>query len=80
VNLILKPGADLVVLFKPQFELGRDAIGEGGIVRDQEKAKIALAETAAWGEAIQLNCVATADSPITGTDGNFEYLIHWKKH
>jgi 23S rRNA (cytidine1920-2'-O)/16S rRNA (cytidine1409-2'-O)-methyltransferase len=73
----LKEGADLLVLFKPQFELGREFIGEGGIVQDQSRALLALDETLNWARGHGLECRGTADSPITGTDGNREYLIHW---
>jgi 23S rRNA (cytidine1920-2'-O)/16S rRNA (cytidine1409-2'-O)-methyltransferase len=73
----LKEGADLLVLFKPQFELGREFIGEGGIVQDQSPALLALDETLNWARGHGLECRGTADSPITGTDGNREYLIHW---
>jgi 23S rRNA (cytidine1920-2'-O)/16S rRNA (cytidine1409-2'-O)-methyltransferase len=79
VVTVLETGADLLVLFKPQFELGREAIGEGGIVKDQSAAKIALNETTKWAIKFGLQLEGTADSPITGTDGNHEYLVHWKK-
>jgi 23S rRNA (cytidine1920-2'-O)/16S rRNA (cytidine1409-2'-O)-methyltransferase len=75
----LAPGAPLVVLFKPQFEVGREAIGSGGIVGDQILAQNKLRETITWAEALGLQCQGTMSSPILGTDGNHEYLIHWVK-
>lgn len=71
--------ADFIILFKPQFELGREWIGEGGIVRDQTMAKKNLEETIQWATALGLEYQNQMESPIQGTDGNIEYLIHWKK-
>lgn len=73
----LTQGADLVVLFKPQFELGREWIGEGGIVTSQEQAKRVLEDTIEWSKSLGLQCRGWIDSPIQGTDGNREYLVHW---
>ena len=73
----LEYGADLVVLYKPQFELGREWIGPGGIVMDQSVAQTHLQETLTWAQAIGLQAKGTRESPIQGTDGNTEYLIHW---
>jgi 23S rRNA (cytidine1920-2'-O)/16S rRNA (cytidine1409-2'-O)-methyltransferase len=73
----LNQGADLLVLFKPQFELGREQIGEGGIVQNQEHAQTYLRDTLAWAESHNLKNQGWTVSPVTGTDGNTEYLIHW---
>ncbi|MBC7397197.1 MAG: TlyA family RNA methyltransferase [Bdellovibrionales bacterium] len=75
---VLAPHSDLVVLFKPQFEVGREWVGEGGIVKDQEHAKKVREEVIRWAECLGLRHCGTIDSPIQGTDGNHEYLIHWK--
>ena len=75
---ILKNGADLVVLFKPQFEVGREWVGEGGIVKDQSHAKEVLEDTLRWATSLGLQNLGMIESPIQGTDGNHEYLIHWK--
>lgn len=79
LDVITEPGTDYLILFKPQFEVGREFVGEGGIVRDQELAQKILQETIEWASSINLRCEGTIDSPILGTDGNHEYLIHWKK-
>ena len=70
------PGADLVALVKPQFEVGREGIGKGGIVREQALVEDSLKRvrdfvetTAGWPV---LGLVA---SPIAGSDGNQEYLL-----
>lgn len=70
------PGAWLVALVKPQFEVGRGAIGKGGIVRDAAARESAVARIAAWLEGMPGWCVVGAvASPITGGDGNAEVLI-----
>ncbi|MEA2646224.1 MAG: rRNA (cytidine1920-2-O)/16S rRNA (cytidine1409-2-O)-methyltransferase, partial [Chloroflexota bacterium] len=51
------PGADLLLLFKPQFEVGRGAVGKGGVVRDVEVREAALAEFVAWAESEGLSCL-----------------------
>lgn len=71
-----KPGAWAVLLVKPQFEVGRDGVGKGGIVRDPAAGEAALAEMARWiGEEQGWRVVGTAPSPISGGDGNNEYLL-----
>ena len=77
---IMKPGTELVVLFKPQFEVGKEWVEDGGIVRNQEIAQGVMKETLEWAEkTIQLIVKGMIPSPILGTDGNHEYLIHWIK-
>jgi 23S rRNA (cytidine1920-2'-O)/16S rRNA (cytidine1409-2'-O)-methyltransferase len=67
---------DLVLLIKPQFEVGREQVGKGGIVRDASAqagavAKVRSAVAELGGEAIEV-----IDSPIQGTEGNKEFLLH----
>jgi 23S rRNA (cytidine1920-2'-O)/16S rRNA (cytidine1409-2'-O)-methyltransferase len=74
----LAPGAEVVALFKPQFELARDAVSRGGVVRDPANTAAALAEFGDW---IQRDGVATAlDQPVAagvrGVKGNQEWLVH----
>jgi 23S rRNA (cytidine1920-2'-O)/16S rRNA (cytidine1409-2'-O)-methyltransferase len=75
-RLIAPSGADLVALFKPQFELGREAIGKGGIVRDAGAAERAAVEFAGWLESA-LGAVARPPmpSPVRGAKGNQEWLV-----
>jgi 23S rRNA (cytidine1920-2'-O)/16S rRNA (cytidine1409-2'-O)-methyltransferase len=72
-------GADLIALVKPQFEVGPERVGKGGLVRDEAARHEALAGVQAFltqsGWAVQ----ATADSPIEGGDGNREYLVWAQK-
>ncbi len=76
VRLVAVGGADLVALFKPQFELGREAIGKGGIVRDTAESETAAAGFAAWLEST-FGAVAQAPmpSPVRGAKGNLEFLV-----
>jgi len=70
------PGAWLVVLFKPQFEVGRSQIGKGGIVRDAAVRERALADFSAWLSSEQRwTVLGSMQSPIAGGDGNIEYLV-----
>ncbi len=69
------PGAWLVALIKPQFEVGRNHIGKGGIVRDTTASAAAVARIALWLEAASWNVAGILPAPITGGDGNQEFLI-----
>lgn len=73
---LLKPGADMVVLVKPQFEAGRSEVGKGGIVKDPAVQARVVEEVAAAADRLGLRRVATVESPITGTEGNREFLLH----
>ena len=69
------PGADLVLLVKPQFEAGHGRVGKGGLVTDPAVRQDCLAATAAWVTGQGWSVEATTDSPITGGDGNHEFLL-----
>jgi 23S rRNA (cytidine1920-2'-O)/16S rRNA (cytidine1409-2'-O)-methyltransferase len=69
------PGADLVALVKPQFEVGRERVGKGGVVADPAARADALAGVRGFLEACGWTVRATADSPIAGGDGNREHLL-----
>lgn len=73
---LAETGADLVTLVKPQFEmLSRGDVGRGGVVRDTDAREAALARVHDWLESEGWTVRETADSPITGGDGNHEYLL-----
>jgi 23S rRNA (cytidine1920-2'-O)/16S rRNA (cytidine1409-2'-O)-methyltransferase len=77
---VSKKGTEFIVLFKPQFEVGKDHVEAGGIVRDQAYAQKVLEETVAHLNAeLGISVKNMVPSPILGTDGNHEYLIHWIK-
>jgi 23S rRNA (cytidine1920-2'-O)/16S rRNA (cytidine1409-2'-O)-methyltransferase len=70
------PGAWLVALIKPQFEVGPAAVGKGGIVRDPALHREVCARIATWlGSQPGWSVLGVIDSPIAGADGNREFLI-----
>ncbi len=73
------PGADLIVLVKPQFQVGPGRVGKGGIVRDEPARLEALTKARAFVEAAGWRVQATELSPISGADGNVEYLLWARK-
>jgi 23S rRNA (cytidine1920-2'-O)/16S rRNA (cytidine1409-2'-O)-methyltransferase len=73
---LLNRGADVVALVKPQFEAGRDEVGKGGIVRDDEVRARVVEEITRAADALGLTRVALTDSPIPGMEGNKEFLLH----
>jgi 23S rRNA (cytidine1920-2'-O)/16S rRNA (cytidine1409-2'-O)-methyltransferase len=72
-------GADLIALVKPQFEVGPQRVGKGGLVKDEAARTQALAEVKAFLETAGWAVQATADSPVEGGDGNREYLLWARK-
>jgi len=72
---LAKPGAVLVALVKPQFEVGRAAVGKGGIVRDAAAVSAARARVRSFLEGAGWTVTGEAESPIRGGDGNVEYLV-----
>jgi 23S rRNA (cytidine1920-2'-O)/16S rRNA (cytidine1409-2'-O)-methyltransferase len=68
-------GADLVALVKPQFEAGRDAIGKGGLVKDEASRLQAVADVADFLTARGWAVRATAESPVLGGEGAREHLV-----
>lgn len=73
---LAEPGADLVCLVKPQFEMeSRAEVGKGGVVKDSDARQAALDRVSAWLESLGWSVQATAESPISGGDGNLEYLL-----
>jgi len=70
------PGACLVALIKPQFEVGKGQVGKGGVVRDPAQHAEVCARIAAWlQEAMGWRVLGLTESPITGPEGNREFLI-----
>lgn len=67
---------EVVVLVKPQFEAGREQVGKGGIVRDPEVQQAAVRKVARAVEELGGNAIETIESPILGTEGNREFLLH----
>jgi 23S rRNA (cytidine1920-2'-O)/16S rRNA (cytidine1409-2'-O)-methyltransferase len=74
--LLLVPGAPVVALVKPQFEVGRDKVGKGGIVRDEGDRRHAVADVVGAARALGFAVMGETTSPITGGKGNVEFLVH----
>jgi 23S rRNA (cytidine1920-2'-O)/16S rRNA (cytidine1409-2'-O)-methyltransferase len=78
---VLKPGGQALVLIKPQFELTRQDIGPGGIVRDPTAHQRACDRIQSWVTSqTDLEWCGITPSPIQGTDGNIEFLAWIRKH
>lgn len=73
---LMKTTAEAVVLVKPQFEVGRAQVGKGGIVRDPQLHAAAVEKVRASAEACELRAVGQIASPILGSEGNQEFLLH----
>ena len=76
---LAKPRAKLVALVKPQFEAGREEVGKGGVVRDPAVHDRVCADVAAWVEAQGWTVLGITPSPITGPEGNVEFLLGAEK-
>jgi 23S rRNA (cytidine1920-2'-O)/16S rRNA (cytidine1409-2'-O)-methyltransferase len=68
-------GKPIIVLVKPQFEVGRDQVGKGGVVRDEAVRRSAVDKVRSWAAANGLDTGDDVESPITGPAGNVEYLL-----
>lgn len=79
VELFLKKGARVVALVKPQFEVGRELVGKGGIVKDPKAHELAVARVRASGEGLGWSFGGVIESPITGAKGNREFLMFFSK-
>ncbi len=75
----LQPGGHIVALVKPQFEVGKGEVGRGGIVRDAAARERVVDEIAAVAAGLGLTNIGTLPSPITGRDGNQEYLLGFSR-
>ncbi len=71
----VRPGGRVLALIKPQFEAGRDEVGKGGVVRDAEIHARVCAEVSAWLTSKDWLVEGIVESPITGPEGNVEFLI-----
>ena len=70
------PGADLIALVKPQFQVGPAKVGKGGVVKDEAARQGALDGVRGFLEAAGWRVQDAIDSPVEGADGNREYLLH----
>ncbi|MBN05918.1 TlyA family RNA methyltransferase [Ponticaulis sp.] len=72
----VKPGGLALLLFKPQFQVGRKAVGKGGIVTDIEAVDVAKQAFSDWLVANGFKLKGWEPSPVTGSDGNQEWLVY----
>ncbi|MEM6928787.1 MAG: TlyA family RNA methyltransferase [Myxococcota bacterium] len=80
VHRILAPTGHAVLLVKPQFEVGREHVGTGGLVKDAEAREAAIAQRRARCGAAGFDVVAGMDSPLAGAkSGNVEHFLHLVK-
>ena len=77
---LAKPGGRTMALIKPQFEATREEIGKGGVVRDPAVRERVCGEAATWLESIGWQVEGIVESPITGPEGNHEFLIAAHRH
>lgn len=78
---LLLTGSDVVTLIKPQFEAGREQVGKKGIIRDKNIHQAILHHMISFAEEIGFQLYGLTFSPITGGEGNIEFLAHfgWEK-
>jgi 23S rRNA (cytidine1920-2'-O)/16S rRNA (cytidine1409-2'-O)-methyltransferase len=73
------PGADAVLLVKPQFEAGREQVGRGGVVSDPAVHQEVLSRVTEDLAAVGLTLVEVMESPLRGPAGNVEFLAHFRR-
>jgi 23S rRNA (cytidine1920-2'-O)/16S rRNA (cytidine1409-2'-O)-methyltransferase len=76
---LARRGAKLVALIKPQFEAGREEVGKGGVVRDRAVHERVCANAQAWVQSQGWAVLGVTPSPITGPEGNVEFLLGAEK-
>lgn len=76
---LLQPSALVITLIKPQFEVGREEVGKGGIVRDEAAQLRVVEEITQFAASLGLRSRGLIDSPILGADGNREFLVCFEK-
>ncbi|MBQ9118571.1 MAG: TlyA family RNA methyltransferase [Lachnospiraceae bacterium] len=79
VKELMKPGAEIVCLIKPQFEAGREKVGKKGVVREPEVHEEVIEKVLLHAAELGFELLHLDYSPIKGPEGNIEYLLHAKK-
>lgn len=78
LQAVLQPGGETVALIKPQFEAGRDKVGKSGVVRDPAVHRDVLETVLRFAAAGGFELRGLTHSPITGGEGNIEFLAWWR--
>lgn len=76
VKTLLSPQGTVIALIKPQFEAGREKVGKKGVVRDPAVHCEVINNVVHMAEALSLNPLGLTFSPVTGPEGNIEYLLY----
>ncbi len=79
IRELLSEKGKIIVLIKPQFEVKKSEVGQGGIVRDEEKHREVIKKINTFAESINLKNIGLIDSPILGAEGNKEFLALYEK-
>lgn len=72
------PDTDWITLIKPQFEVGKEKVGKGGIVSSPEDHQLVIERLTSFCRTLGLSQLGLIESPIAGTEGNKEFLSYWK--
>jgi 23S rRNA (cytidine1920-2'-O)/16S rRNA (cytidine1409-2'-O)-methyltransferase len=75
---LIERGSDIIALVKPQFEAGRKDVGKGGLVQDADVHSRVVSDVTMAAAEVGLKRIAMVESPITGAEGNKEFLLHLK--
>ena len=75
----LDDDGDVIALIKPQFEVGKEMVEKGGVIRDEAKRLSAVQKVREFSESSGFMVMGVCESPITGQKGNIEYFIHLRR-
>jgi 23S rRNA (cytidine1920-2'-O)/16S rRNA (cytidine1409-2'-O)-methyltransferase len=78
-STVLKGGGRIITLIKPQFEVGKGEVGRGGIVKDPAQHQRVINEVNAAANSLGFDIRGVIESPITGADGNVEFLAVYER-
>ena len=73
------PDADFLLMVKPQFEVGKERLGKGGVVREPELRVAAVVDVARAADELGLGVVSVCASPLPGPSGNVEYFVWFRR-
>jgi len=76
---LIKRGGEIMALIKPQFEVGKDEVGKGGVVKDAKKHERVIDEISSFALGLALQVIGVLESPLLGPKGNREFFIFLKK-
>lgn len=78
LGAVARPGSDMLLLIKPQFEVGRERLGSGGVVRDERDRRVAVDGVLAAAHELGWNLLDVGESVLPGPSGNVEYFAWWR--